>query len=274
MENISRKIEFNCLNNTRDLGGMRTADGACIKPGLLFRSGHLFNADEADLMKLNSLKLQRIYDFRSRAEINEKPDPVINGAVNIHMPITRDITKGITRDGESDKRATDMLLFKAVDNPDFAVNYMQRTYSHFVTDDFAMEQYGRFLNSLAEPECGPVLWHCTAGKDRAGFAGVLIEEVLEIPYEDIIADYLATERNLAKEVDLIIKHIKKTNSSPQVEESARALFGARREYIEGSYKLVNENYGGMMNFIKKGLGISEDTIKNLKNKYLTGGNYV
>ena len=72
--NISQRLEFECLDNTRDLGGMITVDGRKIRPGKLIRSGQLFFASENDISRLKEL-VGAVADFRTDKEVSEKPDP-------------------------------------------------------------------------------------------------------------------------------------------------------------------------------------------------------
>ena len=73
------KIQLEKMSNTRDLGGFPTANGI-VKPHLLYRSGQLFFATEADLRKLSEEGITQIVDFRSEEERSEKPDPPVEGA--------------------------------------------------------------------------------------------------------------------------------------------------------------------------------------------------
>ena len=68
---------------------------------------------------------------------------------------------------------------------------MIRMYRAFA-GDYAVKGYAEFVRLLLQGNKKAMLWHCTAGKDRAGTAAVIIEEILGIPREVIIADYLTT----------------------------------------------------------------------------------
>ena len=97
---MSRQIEFEKLPNTRDLGGMITADGRKIKPGKLIRSGHLVEASETDQEKLAEL-VDTVVDFRTDTEYEERPEPRIKGTRYCHLPILEEAKAGVTRDEAS-----------------------------------------------------------------------------------------------------------------------------------------------------------------------------
>ena len=93
---MSQLLQFEKIRNTRDLGGMRTADGQTIQSGLLFRSGHLSEMSDSDIHKIAGT-VCTIIDFRTDRERKGQPDREIPGASNIHIPIMDSLTAGISR---------------------------------------------------------------------------------------------------------------------------------------------------------------------------------
>lgn len=267
MANISKRIELEKLSNTRDLGGIRSADGV-VRPGCLFRSGQLYFANEADIARLEALQLGRIYDFRSALERSEKPDPQIGDAENIHMPIVRDVTAGVTRDKKADSGVFFMIMEKVRDDPQFGVHYMTDTYRQMVQDGYAVSQYRKFISEVADQNDGAVLWHCTAGKDRAGFAAVLLLEILGVSREDILEDYLSTNEHIAAETDKIVAMVNRKLDISGVEQAVRDFFGAREEYIGIIYDYVDDVFGGMSGFIRGPLGITAEQEEMIRERYL------
>ncbi len=267
----SERIDFIKLSNTRDLGGIQTKTGKKIIKGKLIRSGNLCKANESDLDRLrNSIEL--IVDFRTPKELIEKPDPVIDGINSIHLPIMEELTDGITRE----KKAAESVIKKYVEDPEGARKYMINIYKNFVTEKLPLNNYSRFLGLLLEPREKAVLWHCTAGKDRAGFAAVIIQEILGVDRDTILKDYLYTNDCLKEEIKLITlglmqkynidgKDIKKTLV---FQEMIDYIFGAKEEYILGLYDKIKELYGSFEGFVRDGLGIQENHIKLLRKLYL------
>lgn len=261
----SNKLDFEKLNNVRDLGGIKTEAGLEIKKGKLIRSGHLYDASEEDKRRLSELA-GLLVDFRSDMEKNEKPDPEIQGAGYIHMPIIDELTAGITREKNADK-----ALMKLVFESDKAMQYMIATYQGFVTGEMAIKQYRKFLELLCVEREKAVLWHCTAGKDRAGFGTIILLKALGVSDSDIMDDYLYTNECLAKDIELLTDMIvKKVGSdSPDMREAIGLLFGARKEYVQGLIEKTNECYGGFDAFLENIIGL-DDAMKNELRKIYLG----
>lgn len=252
---MSRLIHFDKLHNTRDLGGMKTGDGRFIREHLLFRSGNLSDLSPNDVEAL-SKTIHTVVDLRSDREREQKPDLVIPGAQNIHIPIVESFTEGITREKESDMNLFRRFIFK----PDEAKDFMIGMYRAF-TADGAVRQYGRFMQLL--PDEAPVLWHCTAGKDRAGIASVIIEEALGVEREDIIEDYLKTNEYVKKEIESLTEFVKRQAETDHdlPTEALRYLFGVEEEYIMSFYAAVDEKFGSMDSFLDKGLGVDKELLR-------------
>ena len=272
-ERLSKLLDFQSLHNIRDLGGMKTTSGRTIKEGCFIRCGQLSEISAGDEKKLQEL-VDTIVDFRSDKEREEKPDKVIEGISYVHIPIVDSLTAGVTREKESDK---DIIARLAMD-PVTAKKYMCEMYIAFARD-YAVAQYSKFirllLNSCKEKAAsseatpasskGAVLWHCTAGKDRAGIASVIIEEILGVSRADIIEDYLSTNTYLEADIQFLTNFVKEQAGieSTMADEALRYLFGADKDYIESYYKAIEEKYGDFGNFIKEGLGLSETDITAL-----------
>lgn len=266
IENVSKQLSLAGLNNTRDLGGMRTRDGRQIVSGKLIRSGHLYSATGEDLALLSE-KVELIIDFRTEQERREKPDPSMVGAEYLHLPIFESLAAGVTREETSDAQAFTMVARE----PDKARRYMQNTYLGFVTNPFSLSQYSRFLRLLLISREKGILWHCTAGKDRAGFASVLVQELLGVDREDIFADYLKTNQCLHEEILQLCNMVGQSMGGLD-EKSAKALdylFGAHEEYLAGLYEKVDETCGSFSAFLTDKLSLTREEIEQLQALFLT-----
>lgn len=262
---MSTRIPLQTLRNTRDLGGMRAADGKRILSGRLIRSGALFGASESDLNWLSS-HVGCIVDLRSDDERSERPDPVIPEAESIHLPVLRSLTAGVSRDEQSDRKAVSILEI----DPDDMRSNLLKSYAVFVADDYSVSCYRRFIQVLLDASGKAVLWHCTGGKDRAGFASVIIESLLGVSKEDVVADYLMTNICLEPEMKETVRRIKQVRGSlgEKLEATLRYVFSAREEYLEASFREAEKRYGSFQGFLKEGLGITDEMTALLREKYL------
>jgi len=264
--NVSTKLGFLSFNNTRDLGGMKTADGRSIVKNKLIRSGNLHGATESDI-KFLSENVDCIVDLRTDTECGGMPDPEVAGAKNVHISILPNLAAGVSRDKKSDDEA----FFKLKDDPDDAGRYMARIYDSFVANEFSVGQYRRFIDLLLEPRKGAILWHCTVGKDRTGVGAVIIEHILGITKEDIISDYLLTNEYIRDEQMKMVESVGFKTGGKVDEKQRKAfdwLFGAHKEYIDSLYRKAEELYGSFDGFLSKRLGVTEEEREKLKGMYL------
>ena len=254
---MGAQIKFEGLHNVRDLGGTAVADGLKVSSGKMLRSDQLADATETDLAKLGELGIGKIIDLRSAVGRDEKPGPDIAGAVNLHLPIIEDVRAGITRDSKSDARIIEMLTRGEDISSSLVDQHMELMYRRFVSDPFAIAQYTRFVDETIESaERGEaVLWHCTAGKDRAGFATAIVLESLGASRDDIIEDYLITNEYLTGVVEHLLATIGRMLPSDSARQAARSFFRADERYLEAAYDEAATRFGSFEAFCEQALGI-------------------
>lgn len=252
----SKKIALETVDNCRDLGGMATRDGYRIREHMLLRSNGLFEASKGDMRRLyDEYGLRTIIDLRNAVESYQKPDPEYEGIVYIENCVQNNEFFGVTRDEESVRRMKEFfaeLDAKFANDPSIAGPHMESFYRELL-EDYGVMAYGRFLHRLLEAD-GAVLWHCSLGKDRCGVATALVLEILGVDREDIIEDYLYTNRCLYG-----------TDDPPYT--PAGFLNYAHRSYIEAYYAEAERLYGTMDNLLKK-MGIDEAEKAAFRNRYL------
>ena len=262
---MSRLLSFETLHNTRDLGGMRAADGRRIKNGRLIRSARLSDISTHDQEVLAGL-LDTVVDFRDVAERLEHPDTDLKGVTCIDLPLLDQLAAGVTRDVNSEQE----MLSKTVDDPVKAIRIISGIYTSLVMNEFIVSQYGRFLRILLEQHDKAVLWHCSGGKDRAGIGAVLVEEILGVPREDIVADYMKTNDYLSESKETMIQHVKqKVPAGTKIScEALECLYYAKREYIDAFYHAVEQKYGDIRTFLQEGLQLTQEDIDRMREMYL------
>lgn len=257
------RINFDNLPNARDLGGMKTKDGRTIKNGMLIRCGMLYSASENDKKRLSEM-LSYVFDFRTIIERDEKPDPELDGVKNIHISILGDSKFGVTRDKKSEEAIKQMA--KAADPNIDPVTRMANVYVKFVKEPAINERYKNFLNQVYENDKKAVLWHCSAGKDRAGMGAILLEYILGVSVEDIKADYLFTNECIKEENERLLATVFSDKTDEEKKNILPAL-QAREEYFDAVFNTANEMYGSFDAFLEKALGIGEKEIKAFRDKF-------
>ena len=260
---ISKQLSAKKIPNLRDLGGMTGADGKKIREGRLLRSAQLYNATKKDLALLESLQIRKIFDFRNAQEAKEKPDPSLPGCEYINLTILEGASAVSWESDRAEPSGTEPTA------PKTGIEQMCDAYRDFVRKPAAREQYARFLREILDTEGGTVLWHCTLGKDRCGWGAVLVEAVLGVSREDILADYLYSNVCLKHEIAGMMPVLKKLLEKMHMANAGTAVTEARAEYLSAAFDEAEKLYGSMEAFLEKGLGINETVRERLRAEYLT-----
>ena len=259
------EVKFDAVANFRDLGGHTTRDGGRVGYGRLFRSGHLAHATEADVARLERLGLRRVFDFRTRADIEAEGSDLLPGSTTHRrlpmpdLPETESL-RSIIQNTEPDR------LGEVFGNGKAAA-MMTESAAGLVRD--RREAYREFLMELSSSEALPALFHCSAGKDRAGWAGSLVLLTLGVDEEQVIDQYLLSNRA----VDEIRQRLS-TNREGSSEWGGRwaalmqPFLDVRREYIEASFTAVREDWGSFDRYLSEGLGFSDEQRGRLRERML------
>ncbi len=189
------QIPATTVANLRDLGGTPLPGGRSVRPGFVLRSGQLDRMDPASDPAVAALSLHTVVDFRSAAERADHPDRVPDGARLIVADVLAD---RLAAAGTA--RAAPAQLKHILSSPALAEHRLgggrarklfADTYRSFVSSGSARAAYRTFLTELGAPDAGPLLFHCTAGKDRTGWAATLVLSLLGADDATIEREYLS-----------------------------------------------------------------------------------
>lgn len=254
-DNINRLVPFEGAFNFRDLGGYETTDGRKVKPGLVFRSDSLSNLTDGDLVILERIGIKLVCDFRNLSDSQNEPDRLpSDGSVEyLHLPVNH---------GRFDTAVlTEMIKNNDTDWLDD--QYMIDGYKRNI-DAFA-DVWGRVINCLVRPGYRPLVFHCAAGKDRAGTCAALILLALNVSDDLIISDYELSDRCLAGWVERVQKQLDPNVIDPK--KLAPFLF-ARRVYILSLLDYIHSRYDSVENYLITQAGVKEETISKLREALL------
>lgn len=267
MEHTNR-IPLSGAPNARDLGGYKTTDGRCVKPRRLIRSGELSRTTEEDRRILSEeYGLQAIVDFRTHVEREEKPEIFLPGVRCIHLPVMDETAMGITREESSDRNLFTDLFKELAVRKQTPEQYMASIYSIICTTEFSRRQYRQFFDILLAQEQGSVLWHCSAGKDRAGLAAALTLLSLGVPQDVIIEDYLLTGVYLKPEIDAAAAALAPKLPGTDTADLADCLLGVRKSYIETLFATIQKEGGDIPTFLERAFGLDEEKRLRLQSLY-------
>lgn len=221
--------------NFRDVGGHATLNGRTVKSGLIYRGGDLDNLTDADLTLLSDLGLKTIVDFRSHEEVEAAPDRAPMTIVNVHHLV---VDPG------------DIFMLTEV-NAETGPDLMRKLNVALVNE--AKAQYAEFFRVLADADQTPLLFHCSAGKDRTGYAAALLLAALGVERETIFADYMVSAPYVeAKYSGLLRKY-------PEL----LPVITVRREYLAAAFEEIDRTYGGMENYLVQELKVDTDLLRDL-----------
>jgi len=243
-------LQIDGLLNFRDLGGMKAAAGAVIKSGMVYRSEHLAGLGEPAIQQLSLLGLRQIWDFRAPQEIARHPDPDLPGVRMQSGDVLADSAQQSALHLE--QLLADPALLELHLGRGQAENMMMELYRDMVRSPSSQRVMADWLTSLRSVERYPLLFHCTAGKDRTGWAAVLLLTILGVPHERILRDYLASHENVLLKFQAMIAHGLARGADESI---LKAIFGARAEYLKAALHEVKKYAGSLHLYIEKNLGI-------------------
>jgi protein-tyrosine phosphatase len=255
-----RLLNFEGIANFRDLGGYRASDGRAVKWGRLYRSGNFAEASNADLAGLQTLELATFIDFRSGVEKAEEPNrlPEPPGFTVVDIPVLDEGNRNLF--GEiSERIETDN--FDGFD-PDQVMEQANRQFA----DEFT-PQFRQFIHAVLDADGAPVLWHCTAGKDRTGFAAAILLRILGVPQDTVISDYMASRQPAleARHNQLLMLRVFK---GEDVAEKISVLLGVEPDWLEAGFEEIDETWGSFDNYVSDGLQLSAADIQRLRDTLL------
>jgi protein-tyrosine phosphatase len=233
------------MPNFADLGGIVTKDGRSVKWGMIYRSGELSDLTDDDLTYMDNLKLKTIVDFRFQAEKEESPDRIPAGVDTISIPVV---------DGSYDVQTiTKWLLMGDTEAFDTMLIHVNKVLAVEEQDNFK-----KFFNHIEKGET--LLFHCTKGKDRAGFAAAMFLSALGVDREIIIDNYLNSNNYLSGITDMTIQYV---SSKGLNGELLRPILEVKADYLQTAFDIIDSEYGGIDNYLVNNLGIDVEKLKAL-----------
>jgi len=269
----SRSIAaFEGIENARDLGTLVMLDGRTVRTGMLVRSGNLSKATDADVAVLKATyRLTDVFDFRFEAEANAAPDRIIDGVSYTHLStlptaFIQGFSSSRPDSTKMDTRDMAVMLMKYAFDPK-AQTMARKLYPAIVTDSTAQHYYGEFLRRVLRAE-GGVLWHCSQGKDRAGWASAFLLAALGASRETIVEDFDLSNQSYAPAIEAMTAKVREQGCGSEAEAFIRAMVGVSRENFEVTLDLIDQRYGSLSLYIENQLGFTKEEQQQLRAKYL------
>ncbi len=248
------KLDLEGTNNFRDMGGYPCSDRTHLRQGILFRSDHLGKLTDKDQQKLTELGIKTIVDLRREQERSETPDRIDDPAIKqLWLPVSAE---------GADVHKLRLGLESGEITADLARQHLLEANREFVRDFSHI--YRNFLQLLLDEDNYPLVFHCTAGKDRAGFAAALSLMVAGASLETVFHDYLATNHCTANYVNGLIDGLADMPEMKASPEAVRTLMQVEADFLQSALDTINEQYGNVERYLKKALGIDAEKREKLR----------
>jgi protein-tyrosine phosphatase len=249
--------------NLRDVGGYAASDGCVVRTGLAYRSDQPGAIAPGDLQRMATLGLKSDFDLRTAEEAAACPDELPPGVRRVSLDVFADAG-----------RAGAATLETLLQNPEQAnatlgggrmERMLERAYRAFVSLPSARQAYGQLFASLADETLLPALFHCTAGKDRTGWAAAALLTLLGVPKSAVMEDYLRSNEYVLPRYQKAIEEFVAAGGEPAI---PAAFFGVKAEYLEAAFDEVEKRYGTIERYACEGLGIDTARQETLRSLYL------
>jgi protein-tyrosine phosphatase len=221
--------------NFRDLGGLAARTGT-VRQGVLYRSEGPSNFSREGRAALQALEFRAIVDLRSARERDEAPHDW-HGSHCRWLGL--DVNVDLRVFGNEGRERLSAGGDEAI-----AIEIMAETYREL--PGALLPHWKTVGNTLLEGGV-PMLINCTAGKDRTGVAVALLLELVGVPRESILQDYMRSVRfgeNLVRCAGVepgLMQSYGFMPSPLQVD----ALIGVRPDYLEAAWDVIANGWSGL-----------------------------
>ncbi|MGW8884202.1 tyrosine-protein phosphatase [Streptomyces sp. NPDC055749] len=255
----ARAVPASTVFNLRDLGGIALAHDRRMRQGILLRSGQLSDLDTEHDMAVAALGIRTVVDLRTADERQWAPDRLPPGARLFVADVLGD------KPGVAPARLKALLSDPAgaerVLGGGRAEDLFAETYRQMVLSPGAAAAYRAFLETAADPRARPVLFHCTAGKDRTGWAAALLLLIAGASREAVRAEFLAVNPAVRAAFAPYVQGFLDAGGSPDI---ASAVIEVRPRYLEAALDAVDERWGGLDGYIRDGLRLPRPVVERLR----------
>lgn len=258
-------IALDAVANLRDMGGWRTAAGATVLGGRLYRSAGLARATESDVAQLGRLGIRTVFDLRTDGERSAQPDRLPERATLVVADVLGDRDDSVPAHMfgllADPVRATQALAGGR------AEALLTQAYEQIVTLPSAHAAFSALYRHLARSGADPVLVHCTTGKDRTGWAAAALLLLLGVPEDDVMAEYLLTNEQLLPALSPMFTAFAEAGGDPAV---LHPVLGVRAEYLRHALDLVQARHGSIEAYFAGPLGLDGGVRAALRERFLSG----
>ncbi len=256
------------ISNLRELGGYRTKDGLRVKSNLLYRSGDLNFPTGLLAQSLEPLNISLVFDLRSSDEATNNAYTLPESIQYRHRPVLASFEKNgqftsVELPDLEEMRKGGRQLFSQ-EEIRFLGGFMTKVYQEMGE---RAEVFGDIMKEMAENGGSPVLFHCTAGKDRTGVLATLILLALGVSMEDAMEHYLLSNIYRKEEIDEEMQKIASLIDDPVLLNQIGDMLLVKEEYLETTLKAVSA-HPVFEDYAVSRLGLDQEDLETLRALYL------
>jgi protein-tyrosine phosphatase len=251
-----RRIALEGALNFRDLGGYPTTDGRVVAWGRLFRSDGLHQLTPTDLDVLHGLGIKVVCDLRNTNEVavDVSRFPADARVKRLHLPIG----------GDTANAPSIIDLIRAGEIAAFGVDAVVDVYGLMI--EHGAPSFGTVVREAADPAHLPLLFHCTAGKDRTGVTAMLLLSTLGVADADILDDYeLTTDYRSGARVEQLRPELEAAGVDI---EAVLPFLVAPREVMTGAMAFVRDRWGSVEGYLTGPAEVPAEAIERLHELHL------
>lgn len=256
------------VQNARDLGGYKTIDGRTVKTGLLIRSGRLSNASKEDIHILKDLyHLNAVVDFRIIRERIDSPDVKIDGVTYYTLPLVDDkspMVGGVHKRSANNQNPLSYFIEVIKQGHGKSDMYVKL----FKSERFQKGMTSFFQILLNNDGEHSILWHCAAGKDRAGSAAALTLLALGVDIETVLTDFDLSNIAYNEWIQKRLTQVSRITRDPEILTVVRSLSGVNADYMRNAIDATILDYGSIENYLEVCMNVTKEDIVKLKDMYL------
>jgi protein-tyrosine phosphatase len=260
----SRHVVLDGAVNVRDIGGYRTSYGLQITRGLLFRGDALSQLSGADVERIERLGLRIVIDFRTPGEVLlAGADRLPFGTELVSLPVGGGDLGSIYEliaSGDHERQRQELGDGRAAE-------LMVEVNRGFVTDARQREAFGAAVRLVCSAGRLPLLYHCSGGKDRAGWMTAIVLTALGVPRDVVLRDYLLSNDFHRTEYQKLRYDLVKTGivADPDL---LRPVMEQCATYLGAAFEEAERRYGSFGRFVTRGLEVSDAMLGELRRALL------
>jgi len=237
--------------NLRDMGGYPTADGRRTRWNVLYRSGTTHRMTAADLQRLTRYGIRFAHDLRSNGERREYPSalsrlPGIDYRFVDHDALPGDVKKLLANKNVQPDNAKSMMISAYRKIPFDFIKSLRILFTHLENNDL------------------PLIFNCTAGKDRTGVAAALILRALGVPHRLIVEDYMLSNQSFERGCEILLDGGLASLFTAGNREIWEPLMRVDAAYLEAAFDEVNRKSGSVSRYFEEEMNLSKAHLERIR----------